>query len=60
MTWSYIYHPYMYFEGLSPILYYDTIFFEKMKYKEEKLVLSFTYICYNVYMHECVFFTLVM
>jgi len=33
MPWSYIYRPYMYFEGVSPILYYDIIFFEKMKYK---------------------------
>jgi hypothetical protein len=49
----------MYFEGVSPILYYDTIFFEEMKYKKT-LVLDFNYICYIVYIDEFVFFTLFM
>jgi hypothetical protein len=44
-----MYRPYMYFEGVSPILYYDTIFFglERMKYKKFGLRLY-------LYMLQCV------
>jgi hypothetical protein len=51
MPWSYIYWPYIHFYDVSPILYYDTIFFENMKYKKIS-IFHFTYICYNVYMHD--------
>jgi len=49
-----IYQPYMYFEGVNPILYYDSIFFglERMKYKKNWSLSLLIYVtmlqCVNV------------